>query len=333
MEYRNFGTGGVKVSPIALGLGFRGQADPAAAERTIRAAIENGINLIDCANVYGLTDSREFAGTSEKVLSKVLKDHRDDLVVTSKVFSPIGPGPNDSGLSRFHIMREIERTLRRLDTDHIDVYLVHGYDDVVALEEQFRALDDLVTQGKTRYIGVCNYQAWQVVQAVGIQDQIGAGRLITVQNPYSLLNRALEYEMFPMLSNTGIGAMAYSPLAVGLLSGAYVPEEIPPDHTLWGSIRRELVSGGLAGKSRRGALRGKRSSERTLVDHAAGSVRVGPVSSRSHGCHFGRRYGVPDRGRSASCRCHTFLRGNRHTQRRVVRAGNSTGPRLIDLYC
>ena len=111
MEYRNFGTGGVKVSPIALGLGFRGQADPAAAERTIRAAIENGINLIDCANVYGLTDSREFAGTSEKVLSKVLKDHRDDLVVTSKVFSPIGPGPNDSGLSRFHIMREIERTL------------------------------------------------------------------------------------------------------------------------------------------------------------------------------------------------------------------------------
>jgi aryl-alcohol dehydrogenase-like predicted oxidoreductase len=249
MEYRNFGTGGVKVSPIALGLGFRGQADPAAAERTIRAAIENGINLIDCANVYGLTDSREFAGTSEQVLSKVLKDHRDDLVVTSKVFSPIGPGPNDTGLSRFHIMREIERTLRRLDTDHIDVYLVHGYDDVVALEEQFRALDDLVTQGKTRYIGVCNYQAWQVIQAVGIQDQIGADRLITVQNPYSLLNRALEYEMFPMLANTSIGAMAYSPLAVGLLSGAYVPEEIPPDHTLWGSIRRDWYPEVLQGRA------------------------------------------------------------------------------------
>jgi aryl-alcohol dehydrogenase-like predicted oxidoreductase len=249
MEYRNFGTGGVKVSPIALGLGFRGQADPDAAERTIRAAIENGINLIDCANVYGLTDSREFAGTSEMVLAKVLKDHRDDLVITSKVFSPIGPGPNDAGLSRFHIMREIDRTLGRLDTDHIDVYLVHGYDDVVALEEQFRALDDLVTQGKTRYIGVCNYQAWQVVQAAGIQDQIGAGRLITVQNPYSLLNRALEHEMFPMLANTGIGAMAYSPLAVGLLSGAYDPEELPPDHTLWGSNRRDWYPEVLRGKA------------------------------------------------------------------------------------
>ena len=249
MEYRNFGTGGVKVSPIALGLGFRGQADADDAERTIRAAIENGINLIDCANVYGLTDSREFAGTSEEVLSKVLKDHRDDVVVTSKVFSPIGPGPNDLGLSRFHIMREIERTLRRLDTDHIDVYLVHGYDEVVALDEQFRALDDLVTQGKTRYIGVCNYQAWQVVQAVGVQEQIGANRLITVQNPYSLLNRSLEYEMFPMLANTGIGAMAYSPLAVGLLSGTYAPEEIPPDHTLWGSIRRDWYPEVLQGKA------------------------------------------------------------------------------------
>ena len=119
----------------------------------------------------------------------------------------------------------------------------------MALEEQFRALDDLVTQGKTRYIGVCNYQAWQVIQAVGIQDQIGAGRLITVQNPYSLLNRAQEYEMFPMLSNTGIGAMAYSPLAVGLLSGAYVPEEIPSDHTLWGSIRREWYPEVLQGRA------------------------------------------------------------------------------------
>ena len=249
MEYRNFGTGGVKVSPIALGLGFRGQSDTADGERTIRAAIENGINLIDCANVYGLTDSREFAGTSEEILSKVLKDHRDDVVVTSKVFSPIGPGPNDRGLSRFHIMREIERTLRRLDTDHIDVYLVHGYDDVVALEEQFRALDDLVTQGKTRYIGVCNYQAWQVVQVAGVQDQIGADRLITVQNPYSLLNRSLEYEMFPMLASTGIGAMAYSPLGVGLLSGMYAPEELPPVHTLWGSIRRDWYPEVLQGKA------------------------------------------------------------------------------------
>ena len=261
MEYRNFGTGGVKVSPIALGLGFRGQADAAAAERTIRAAIENGINLIDCANVYGLTDSREFAGTSEQVLSKVLKDHRDDLVVTSKVFSPIGPGPNDSGLSRFHIMREIERTLRRLDTDHIDVYLVHGYDDVVALEEQFRALDDLVTQGQDAL--------HRCVQLPGVAGCPGG------RNPGSDRRRPADHRAKPL--------QPAEPLA-GIRDVSNAGEYRHRGHGLqptgsWPSERRvrsggnstgphvmglhspRLVPGGLAGKSRRSALCGKRNCE------------------------------------------------------------------------
>ncbi len=249
MEYRNFGSAGVKVSPIALGLGFRGQSDPAAAERTILAAIDSGINLIDCANVYGLMDHRDNAGSSERILGKVLKGHRDDLVITSKVCSPIGTKPNDRGLSRYHVMREIERSLKRLDTDHLDVYLLHAFDQDAPLQEQFRAIDDLVTQGKTRYVGVCNYQAWQVVKALGVQRQIRADPLMTIQNPYSLLNRALEREMFPMLRDTGIGAMAYSPLAVGLLSGEYEPEELPPDHTLWGSIRRDWYPKALRGRA------------------------------------------------------------------------------------
>ena len=315
------------------GLGFRGQSDAADGERTIRAAIENGINLIDCANVYGLTDSREFAGTSEEILSKVLKDHRDDVVVTSKVFSPIGPGPNDRGLSRFHIMREIERSLRRLGTDHIDVYLVHGYDDVVALEEQFRALDDLVTQGKTRYIGVCNYQAWQVVQAVGVQDKIGANPLITVQNPYSLLNRSLEYEMFPMLASTGIGAMAYSPLGVGLLSGMYAPEELPPVPHVVGFDTTGLVPRGLARKGRRGGVHSQGDCERTIGDHAAGGVRVGAVSPRDNGRHFGRRHRVPDRGSGAGRRRRPVRRRDQTAERSLVRTRDDTGPHVIDPDC
>ena len=249
MEYRNFGTAGVKVSPIALGLGFRGQRDAADAERTILAAIDSGINLIDCANVYGLMDHRDNAGTSERILGKAIKGRRDDLVITSKVCSPIGAGPNDRGLSRFHVMREIERTLTRLDTGHIDVYLLHAYDDETSLHEQFRAVDDLVTQGKTRYVGVCNYQAWQVVKALGVQNEIGADPIMTIQNPYSLLNRTLEHEMFPMLRDTGVGAMAYSPLGVGLLSGAYEPETLPPSHTLWGSIRRDWYPNAMRGRA------------------------------------------------------------------------------------
>ena len=183
MEYVNFGKAGVKVSRLALGLGFRGQSDADEAERAIERAIELGINFIDCANVYGLGDDRANAGSSEQILGRVLKRHRDDLFISSKVFSPIGEGPNDSGASRYHIMREIDRTLGRLDTDHIDVYILHGFDDVTPLDETLRAMDDLVTAGKTRYIGVSNYRAWQVVKSLWTQDAIGLDPLICIQNP------------------------------------------------------------------------------------------------------------------------------------------------------
>ena len=238
-QYVNFGTGGVMVTRMALGLGFRGQHDADEAKKTIATALDGGLNLIDCANIYGLGDDRRNAGTSEIVFGELMKDRgdRDEIVITSKVSSPVAQGVNDHNTSRWHIMREVERSLKRLQTDRIDVYLIHHFDETVGYEERTRALEDLVRDGKIRYTGVCNYQAWQVVQTLRVQDRINAGSLITVQNPYSMLNRELEEEMFPMARTTGLGIMAYSPLAVGLLSGDYEPAQMPDSTRLWGSRR------------------------------------------------------------------------------------------------
>lgn len=233
MEYVRLGNSGVMVSRMALGLGLRGQKEEIEVERMIHRALDAGVNLFDCANVYGLGDTRSHIGKSEEILGRTLKRVRDEVVITSKVSSPIGDGPNDRGGSRYHIMREVERSLRRLDTDHIDVYILHVHNDDVPLDEQFRALENLVQQGKIRYTGVSNYQAWQVCRAINVQDRINASQLITVQNPYSLLDRELEREMFPFCRASGVGVMAYSPLGVGLLSGAYRPGNAPPAEKLW----------------------------------------------------------------------------------------------------
>ena len=233
MEYVNFGKAGVKVSPLALGLGLRGQSDENAAQRLIEHAIDSGINLIDCANIYGPMDDRANIGRSEVILGKAIKGKRDDVVITSKVCSHVGQGPNDYGLSRYHIMREIDRSLTRLGTDHIDVYLIHMADDTTPQEETIRALDDLVRSGKVRYLGCCNHQAWQVCKALWIADSINATSYMCVQNMYNLLNRDLETEMFGLVREEGLGVMCYSPLSVGLLSGVYSPDEPPPAGTLW----------------------------------------------------------------------------------------------------
>jgi len=239
MEYVNFGKAGLKVSPIALGLGFRGQDDERAAQRLIEHAIDSGINFIDCANVYGPMDDRVNLGRSEVILGKVLQGKRDKVVITSKVAGHIGQGPNDFGLSRYHIMREVERSLSRLTTDHIDVYLVHVPDATTPQEETIRALDDLVHTGKVRYIGCCNHQGWQVCKALWIADRINATAYICVQNMYNLLNRDLETAMFGLVREEGLGVMCYSPLAVGLLSGVYSPDEPPPAGTLWATRYRD----------------------------------------------------------------------------------------------
>ena len=233
MEYVNLGTAGLKISRVALGLGFRGVSDVESGQRIIERAIDLGINFIDCSNSYCLTDSHDNSGQSETILGKALRGKRDNVVITSKVWSNVGPGPNDRGLSRYHIMREVEQSLRRLGTDHIDVYLVHNFDESAPLTETVRALDDLVRSGKVRYVGCCNYAAWQVCKALWIADALNATPYICVQNPYNLLNRALEREMFGLVRDTGLGVMAYSPLAIGLLGGLYSAGEPPPRGSLW----------------------------------------------------------------------------------------------------
>ena len=233
MEYVNFGKAGVNVSQVALGLGLRGQNDAVEVERMISYAIDQGINFIDCANIYGTMDDRANIGQSEIILGRAIKKRRDNLVVTSKVCSSIGNGTNDSGLSRYHILREIDRSLKRLDTDHVDIYLIHAPDDRTPLAETLRAMDDIVRSGKARYVGCCNFPAWKVCQSLWVADQLGVDPIIGIQNSYSLLNRRLELEMFGLLAEMGLGMMAYSPLAVGLLSGIYQPRQNPPIGSYW----------------------------------------------------------------------------------------------------
>ena len=228
MEYVNLGKAGVKVSRIALGFGFRGLLTDTEALRVVEHSVASGINFLDCANMYGINlhygkDRTRDRGSAERVLGRAIKGKRDDVVITTKVHTPIGEGPNDGGSSRYHIMREVDRSLARIDTDHIDIYLVHGFDDATPLYETLRALDDLISQGKILYAGCCNFTAWQACKALWTQDRMGADPFVCVQNPYNLLNRSLEREMFGFARDSGLGIMAYSPLAVGLLTGAYGP--------------------------------------------------------------------------------------------------------------
>lgn len=254
MEYVNFGKAGVKVSPLALGLGFRRQSDSVAAQSVIEHAIDLGINFIDCANVYSVGTDQDGIIRSETVLGKALRGKRDDVVITTKAASPIGSGPNDAGLSRYHIMREVDRSLTRLNTDHIDIYLVHVFDESTPLEETIRALDDLVRAGKVRYIGCCNYEAsWRICKALWIADTINATPYMCIQNQYSLLNRSLEREIFGLVREEGLGVMVYSPLGVGLLSGANLPGAFPPE-ALWENRNPRLEHGKSIQESANGVI-------------------------------------------------------------------------------
>lgn len=219
MKYVPMGRSGLKVSQLALGCGFRGLTDQGEMETLIHHAIDHGINFIDCANSYG-------GGVAEEVLGRVLARGRNDLVITTKVTSSTGPGPNDIGGSRYHIMRQIDRSLMSLHTDHVDIYIVHWRDHTTPMEETVHAMTDVVRSGKARYWGVSNYRAWEACRALWIAEAAAAPGFITMQNPYNLLDRELEGEIMPFCGEMGSGMMTFSPLAIGVLSGDIAPTQL-----------------------------------------------------------------------------------------------------------
>ena len=233
MEYRPLGKTGVKVSPICLGTAFRSQDDEDVCIKVIHRAIDLGCNFIDTA-LYG-------AGRSEQVVGKALKGKRDDIVLTTKVFGTLGEGPNRARLSRLNLMTGVEASLQRLQTDHIDLYLLHSFDPETPLEETLRALDDIVRQGKARYIGCSNFKTWKVMEALWISSDHNWAPFSCIQSQYNLLNRfEIEPELMPLCKQFGIGIMTYSPLAVGLLTGQFRRDE--PLTGTWAKRQDRFVS-------------------------------------------------------------------------------------------
>ena len=225
MQYRKLGRTGLKVSAICLGTMIYGsQVDEAESINIIEGALANGINFLDTADAY-------IEGRSEEVVGKALKGKRHSVVLATKVANAMGPGVNDRGLSRKHIMQGIEDSLRRLDTDYIDLYYVHTPDYDTPVEETLRALDDLVHQGKVRYIGCSNFRAWQLCKALWVSDVHNIARFDCIQPPYNLLTRDIEYELLPLCASEGVGVCVYNPLAAGLLTGKHDPSKPPAEGT------------------------------------------------------------------------------------------------------
>ena len=226
MKNKNLGNTGVIVSELSLGamtFGGRGfwqaigKQSQDEVNELIKTSVEHGINFIDTANVYS-------EGLSEKMLGKGIKElgiNRQELVIASKVRGRMGPGANQVGLSRLHIMDSVDDSLKRLDMDHIDLLYVHGVDEITPLEETMRGLEDVVRSGKVRYLGVSNHPAWKIAKANGIAQQMGWSRFVATQSYYSIAGRDIEREVVPLALNENIGIMPWSPLAGGFLSGKY----------------------------------------------------------------------------------------------------------------
>ncbi|MDX1520845.1 MAG: aldo/keto reductase [Anaerolineae bacterium] len=227
MKFKQLGYSGLLVSDICLGTmifgedGPRGTAQPEA-ERMIHRYLEAGGNHVDTADVYA-------GGRSEEIVGQALKARRSDVILATKVHFPKGDGPNDQGLSRHHIIEGIHGSLRRLDTDYIDLYYMHCWDPLTPIEESLRAFDDLIRDGKVRYIGVSNFKAWQVMKAVDVSSVNGFARPVAGQYQYSLVKRDIEYEYIDLFEGEGVALMPWGPLGGGFLTGKYKRGERPTE--------------------------------------------------------------------------------------------------------
>jgi aryl-alcohol dehydrogenase-like predicted oxidoreductase len=223
MRYRQLGSSGLRVSVLTMGtmtfggegkFSSVGETDLDGAKRQLALCIDAGVNLVDTANVYS-------SGTSEEIVGEALAGRRDEVLLATKVRMPMGDGPNDAGVSRSEIIRECEASLRRLQTDHIDLYQLHAGDGQTPLEETLGALDDLVRAGKVRYVGASNYSGWHLMKALGVAERDRLPRFVSEQIFYSLQARDAEYELVPAALDAGLGILVWSPLAGGLMSGKY----------------------------------------------------------------------------------------------------------------
>jgi len=224
MQHRRMGRTGLKVSEVCLGtMTFGNQADQAASFAIIDRAFEAGIDFFDTADVYPLGGGMERVGATEEIVGRWIRERgvRDQIVLATKCRGRMGPGPNDEGLSRRHILRACEASLRRLQTDHIDLYQTHAPDPDTPIDETLEALDDLVRAGKVRYAGCSNYPAWRLAEALWVADRKGRVRFDCAQPRYNLLFRMIEDEILPLCRAHGVGVIAYNPLAGGMLTGRY----------------------------------------------------------------------------------------------------------------
>lgn len=215
MQYKFLGSTGVKVSELCFGtMSFGGDADEATSAAMFRMCRDQGINFFDCANVYQ-------HGTAEKILGDLIKSCRNEVVITTKAYFPMSQDVNARGGSRYHIFQAIESSLQRLQTDRIDIYFLHRFDDFVPMEETLRALDDLLAQGKVLYLGASNFAAWQVAKALGISARENVAAFTCIQPMYNLVKRQAEVEILPLAAAEDLGVIPYSPLGGGLLTGKY----------------------------------------------------------------------------------------------------------------
>lgn len=217
MEYVTLGRTGLSVSRLCFGtMSFGGDADEETSSRIFARCREAGINFFDCANIYS-------RGKAEEILGRLAKSCRDELILTSKVWGVMGPGPNDRGLSRRAIFMQVENSLRRLQTDRLEIYFLHHRDPKTPAEETLRAMDDLVRQGKVLHVGISNWSAWQIALGLGLCEREGLARIHVLQPMYSLAKRAAEIEILPLAADQNLGVIPYSPLGAGLLTGKYSP--------------------------------------------------------------------------------------------------------------
>jgi 1-deoxyxylulose-5-phosphate synthase len=230
VEHTRLGRTGLQVSRLCLGtMTFGLQCDETTSVSILDRAAEGGIDFLDSSDAYPLGGDLSTRGVTEEILGRWLRGKRDRFIVATKCFAPTGPAPFDAGNSRKHILSAVEASLRRLQTDYIDLYQLHGYDLATPIDETLGALDDLVHQGKVRYVGCSNFLTYQLVRAVGRTETLRLARLDCVQPRYNLLFRQIEREMLPYCGEEGIGVIPYNPIAGGLLSGKHVRSDPPPE--------------------------------------------------------------------------------------------------------